>query len=97
MDRVEALQLVYDAIDVVNRQLPSSRRLAKSPETVIVGPSGSLDSLGVINFVITLEERASKVLSAPVDLLDSTALVEEHSPFRTVDTLTRFLETLRGG
>jgi hypothetical protein len=96
MDRDEALRLVYDAIDVVNRQLPSSRRLAKSPETIIVGPSGSLDSLGVINFVITLEERASRVLNSPVDLLDSTALVEEHSPLRTVDTLTRFLETLRG-
>ena len=75
--------------------MPSSRRLAKSPATIIVGPSGSLDSLGLINFVITLEERASEVLSAPVELLDSTALIEENGPFRTVDTLTRFLETLR--
>jgi hypothetical protein len=96
MERDQALRLVYDAIDVVNRQLPSSRRLAKSPETIIVGPSGSLDSLGLINFVITLEERASDVLDAPVELLDSTALLEDDSPFRTVGTLTRFLQTLQG-
>ena len=96
MDRDRALRLVYDAIDVVNRQLPVSRRLVKSLDTVIVGPSGSLDSLGLINFVITLEERVTDVLTVPVELLDSTALIEEESPFRTVDTLTRFLETLDG-
>ena len=44
----QALQLVYDAIDAVNPQLPQTRRLAKSPATIIVGPSGSLDSLGIV-------------------------------------------------
>ncbi|PYR23150.1 MAG: hypothetical protein DMF98_19030 [Acidobacteria bacterium] len=96
MDRDQALRLVYDAIDVVNHQLPASRRLAKSLDTVIVGPYGSLDSLGLINFVITLEERVTDALTVPVELLDSTALIEEESPFRTVDTLTCFLETLDG-
>jgi hypothetical protein len=94
MQREQALQLVYDAIDIVNRQLPAARRLAKSRETIIIGPSGSLDSLGIVNFVITLEERAGAVLSKPVELLDGTALIDEHSPFQTVDTLARFLETL---
>src|SRR5205809_7760034 len=94
MGRDQVLRLFYDAIDVVNRQLPTSRRLAKSLDTVIVGASGSLDSLGLINFVITLEERVTDVLTVPVELLDSTALIEEEGPFRTVDTLTRFLETL---
>jgi hypothetical protein len=94
MQREQALQLVYDAIDVVNRQLPASRRLAKSPDTVIVGPSGVLDSLGIVNFVITLEERAGDVLNGPVMLLDSAALADEHTPLETVATLARFLETL---
>jgi acyl carrier protein len=94
MEREQALQLVYDAIDVVNQQLPASRRLAKSTETIIVGPSGALDSLGIVNFVITLEERAGGVLRAPVALFDGTTLIDENSPFRTVDTLARFLESL---
>ena len=46
--------------------------------------------------MITLEERVTDVLTVPVELLDSTALIEEESPFRTVDTLTCFLETLDG-
>jgi acyl carrier protein len=84
---------VYEAIDAVNPQLPASRRLIKSTETVIVGPSGSLDSLGIVNFVLALEERVGDVLGAPVQLLDETALIDEQGSFRTVDTLTRLIET----
>jgi len=94
MKRDQALQLVYDAIDAVNPQLPESRRLAKKPETVLVGPAGRLDSLGVINFLLTLEDRASEAVGAPVQLLDETSLITEHERFRTVDTLARHLEGL---
>jgi len=94
MQREQALQLVYAAIDVVNRQLPSSHRLVKALETVIVGPSGVLDSLGIVNFVVTLEEQASEVLNGPVQLLDTAAVGDEDGPLRTVATLTRYLETL---
>ena len=85
---------MYDAIDVVNPQLPDTRRLAKSLDTVIVGPRGSLDSLAIINFVITLEQRVTDVIGAPVQLLDEAALIEENGAFATVATLTRFLESL---
>ena len=93
MQRDEAIRLVHSAIDAINQQLPPSRRLAKSPGTIIVGPFGSLDSLGIINFVMAIEERAGDLLGAPVQLLDDTALMET-GPFRTVESLTRLLETL---
>ena len=94
MKRDEALRLVYEAIDVVNPQLPAGRRLAKSPDTILVGPAGSLDSLGIINFVVSLEERVTDAVGAPVQLFDEAALLEENGAFATVDTLSRFLEGL---
>ena len=92
MHRDQALQIVYDAIDLVNPQLPPARRLMKTPQTVIVGPSGQLDSLGIINFLLAIEERASDATGVPVQLLDDTALIAEHERFRTVDALARYLE-----
>jgi hypothetical protein len=89
----QALQLVYDAIDAVNPQLPQARRLAKSPATIIVGPSGSLDSLGIVNFLIALEERTD-ALGTPVQLLDDTAFIDASGPFRSVDSLAHHLVTL---
>jgi len=94
MDQDRALRIVIESIDVVNRQLPASRRLQKAPETVIVGAAGSLDSLGIINFVMTLEEKAGEALGSPVQLFDERMLGEESSPFRTVGMLTAYLASI---
>ena len=92
----EARRIVYDAIDEVNRQLPASRHLAKSPATIIVGPSGVLDSLGIVNLVLALEERAGDALGEPVQLLTDTALLDAAGPFSNVEALVRHLESLEG-
>lgn len=84
-----AIALVYDAIDVVNHQLPPARRLRKAPETVIVGVGGALDSLGVVTFVLALEEKTADAGTA-VTLLHEEMLVED-SPLRTVESVSRYL------
>ena len=97
MEQDQAFRLVCESIDVVNRQLPSSRRLQKDPRTVIAGSGGSLDSLGLINFVITLEEKVSDAIGSPVQLLDESAMIDDQGPFRTVASLASFVAALRRG
>jgi hypothetical protein len=97
MEREQALRILYETIDVVNQQLPPARRLPKAPETVIVGASGSLDSLGIVSFIVTLEEKAGELLGVPVELLDEAMLVDEDGPLRSVATLTSYLATINRG
>ena len=95
MNRIEAEKLVHRALDTVNGQLPATQRLPKTADTVIIGPAGRLDSLGIINFVVTLEELVSETVGAPVQLLNEADLANGDGPFQTVGTLTRFLEAMR--
>ena len=90
MDEEAARRLVYDAIDIVNQQLPTAKRLSKAPDTVIVGSGGALDSLGVVNFVIAVEDKVAEATGAAVQLLDEHSLVEG-SPFHTVGSLARYI------
>jgi len=90
MDEEAARRLVYDAIDIVNQQLPTAKRLSKAPDTVIVGSGGALDSLGVVNFVIAVEDKVAEATGAAVQLLDEHILVEG-SPFHTVGSLARYI------
>lgn len=92
MQHEQALKVIYEAIDVVNRQLPQARRLTKSPDTIIVGPAGRLDSLGIVNLVLAIEERASDVIGSPVRLLDEGAMLDDGGPFRDVGSLAGLLE-----
>jgi len=87
MDRNQVLEQIYAALDVVNSQLPPSRRLSRTPETVIVGAGGALDSLGLVNFVLAVEEKVGDAIGRPVALLDPELLGAEDGPVRTVDTL----------
>lgn len=90
MDVHAARRLVYDAIDIVNQQLPPATRLRKAPETIIVGAGGALDSLGIVNFVIAVEEKIADATGAPVQLLDDAMLVDG-GPFHTVGSLARHI------
>ena len=92
MDHDEALRIVYDAIDVVNQQLPASKRLPKSPDTIIAGAGGALDSLGIVTFVILLEEKLGEAFGTTVQLLDEQMLAED-SPFQSIGTLTHYIAT----
>jgi hypothetical protein len=87
MDRNLVLEQIYAALDVVNSQLPPSRRLSRNPHTVIVGAGGALDSLGIINFVLAVEEKVGDAIGRPVPLLDPDLLGAEQGPFQTVETL----------
>jgi acyl carrier protein len=92
MDHEQAQRIVYETIDIVNQQLPAARRLRKSPGTVIVGPGGALDSLGVVTFVITLEDKVGEAIGANVQLLERD-LLGEGSPLQTVAALTELVAT----
>lgn len=94
MDRERALTLIYGAIDAVNQQLPAARRLAKDPATVIVGPGGALDSLGIVTFALALEEQSTDALGRSVTLFKPQWFGDESSPFQSVDRLATFLSTL---
>ncbi len=90
MDLDAARGLIYEAIDAVNQQLPAAKRLRKTPGTVIIGAGGILDSLGVVNFVIAVEEKIAAKTGVAVQLLDAD-MVGSDSPFRTVESLARYI------
>jgi acyl carrier protein len=95
MDRERALELIYEAIDVVNQQLPATQRLPRDPATVIVGTGGSLDSLGIVNFLLALEEKTGDALGRSVQLLMPEWLGADDGPFQTVERLATHLTMLR--
>lgn len=97
----EVLQIVYRAIDELNPQLPPERRLEKSPETALFGRAGRLDSLGLVNLIVAVEQAAEDELAVSVVLADEKAMSQRTSPFRTVGALAAYvrarLEERAGG
>jgi D-alanine--poly(phosphoribitol) ligase subunit 2 len=87
----QVLQIVYRAMDDLNPQLPAERRLEKSPDTPLFGRAGRLDSLGLVNLIVAIEQAVEDDLGATVTLADEKAMSQRSSPFRTAGILAAYV------
>ncbi len=90
----QVLQCVYAAIDESNEDRVDLPPLEKSPSTVLHGTKTALDSLGLINFLVAVEEGVGHELGAPIALSDDRSLSREPSPFGSVRALVEYIEEL---
>ena len=90
------ISLIFRAIDEVNQFLPSERRLEKASETVLSNKSGqgALDSLGMVNFIVALEQLIDEEMGVSLSLADDLIISEEHNPFQTVGILADNISAL---
>lgn len=88
------LEAVLSAVSDLNRQLPPARRLALSRETPLVGAAGHLDSLGLINLIVAVEQQIEDDLSVRIVLTEQETLARSESVLATIGTLTDHIESL---
>ena len=89
----QILNSIYGAVDRLN-QTRDGAPLTKTPETGLFGDHGELDSLGLINLIVAVEEQIEDDFGSPITLADDRALSQEISPFRTVESLAGYIELL---
>jgi len=87
----EISRLIYETIDEINEQSPPDRKISKSEQTVIVGEGSALDSLGIINFLVSLEERVAAFTGRSVTLLNDEVLSDPARPLRTLALIEKFI------
>ena len=86
--------ILYPAIEEINETLDENEQLVKSPDTVLFGDGSLLDSIGLVNFIVTTERIVEEVTSKSVTLANEKAFSRRQSPFRTVGTLADYIEEL---
>jgi len=87
-------QVIFAAIDDVNRLLPKGKQLGKSNDTVLFGQSGVLDSLGFVNLVVAAEQKVEEGFGTTVSLADQGATAQNNGSFETVGSLIDYISSL---
>ena len=74
---------------------------AVNRDTILFGPTGLLDSVGLVSLVLAVEQEVSERFGVAVALADEKALSQRHSPFRSIGTLVDYaaqeIEAKRAG
>ena len=82
-------RVIDDAIDVVNEMLDADAKLRKDPETQL----GGLDSLVIVNLIVTVEEKAEQEFGRELSIYDDIELVTGQEILRTVGSLRDHIAT----
>jgi D-alanine--poly(phosphoribitol) ligase subunit 2 len=91
IDHKAIQQISFQCIEELNRQLPSEAKLQTSLDTILVGEGGVLDSLGLITFIVSLEEALLEETGSHMALLKEELLVDSEGPFRTVGSMVSWI------
>tara|TARA_B100001250_G_scaffold395204_1_gene399874 strand:+ start:687 stop:998 length:312 start_codon:yes stop_codon:yes gene_type:complete len=90
----KVLNMIFLAIDEMNEVLTPKEQLTKSEETVLYGSEGKIDSLGLINLIIMVEQNIEDEFNHTITLANEKAMSQKHSPFRTIGTLADYIDML---
>jgi acetyltransferase-like isoleucine patch superfamily enzyme/acyl carrier protein len=83
--------LVLRAVVAVNEMLPSDSRLREDVSSSLAQPHGPLDSLGVINLLVAIEDEAELEYGRRPNLTQIGSSSEDSSALSTVESLANFV------
>ena len=89
--RETIVQIVHDAIADINTILPTNEKIALSESTILFGKGSELDSLNLVNFIVSVEEMLETRFGKPISLLTTEATSADSGALSTYASLLEFL------
>ena len=86
--------LIITSVKEINEQLPQELQLSESRGTVLFGKDGKLDSLGLVNLLVIIEQNIEDEFDVSITIADEKAMSQKRSPFRTIGTLADYIDML---
>jgi D-alanine--poly(phosphoribitol) ligase subunit 2 len=94
INRDQVTECVLSAIENLNDQLPEEQHVEKSATAKLFGQDAPLDSLGLVNLIVAVEEQIADDLDLELTLANEKAMSRRTSPFQSADKLIDFIEEL---
>ena len=84
--------IIINAVKEINERLPKEQQISKTSKTVLFGKSGQLDSLGLVNLLVIIEQNIENEFDISFTIADERVMSQKKSPFRTVESLADFIK-----
>ena len=84
-------EILKQSITLFNDNSDNEYNLKYSDSSILFGNGGALDSIGLVNFVVSIEEVIENLTGESVVLGEDIALGNENNPFSTITSLENYL------
>ena len=88
--------IIFGLRDIISVQDDSNSDLLDNvtEATHLIGPKSFIDSLTLVSLIVDIEQKINEEYDITVTIADERAMSQKNSPFRTVGTLTDYVEIL---
>ena len=87
-------QILFDAIEEINEELPLHQKIKADHSTQLFGKNGALDSLTLVKLIVTAEQKVLETLNIAINLANEQAMSQKNSPFKSVESLANYIVLL---
>lgn len=81
---------------LLDEDLPVETPVQDYESVKLLGSRAICDSLGMVSYLVALEERVNETFDAEISLMSERAMSQERSPFRNLEALVNFIVELLG-
>ena len=68
--------------------------LSKGSQTELFSGNGVLDSLGLVNLILSIEDKLSEEFDISISLASEKAMSQKISPFKSIESLHNYIQEL---
>jgi len=94
MDKNLIEKLIFESLEDIVNQTGIKLKISNRKDTPIFGNPSKLDSLGLVTFLIELEQKLEDSFGVEMTIANEKAMSQKNSPFKNVYTLREYIKTL---
>ena len=87
-------KLIYNSLEETVELLPGNISFEENRETTLFSSDGILDSLGLVTFLVNLEQKISDEFDLQITIADEKAFSIKNSPFKSIGSLADYIESM---
>lgn len=88
----DIVEIIFKSIEDINKE--NDIEVLKDLETKLFGSDSELDSILLVNLIVSVEESIEELSGEYIPIADERAFSLEESPFKSIETLVDHIETL---
>ncbi len=94
MNREDIERVVFGSVAELNASLPEKKRLPAAADTRLIGEGGRLDSIGLVDLILSVEQGINEAGGGALTIADEKAFSQAQSPFLSLGSLTDYVTSL---
>jgi acyl carrier protein len=84
-------KVIFNSIEELNSNQDETIIVNEGLQTVLYGKDSRLDSIGLVNLIVLVENNIEDEFGTSLSLTSEKALSQKRSPFHTIESLTEFI------